>query len=103
MRTILEPRLRPIRPRVREITFTLEIEGQEGRLVWGKSWSNPERREVFVATISSDGKAMLGADTDGSLRADVVGPDQLDLCYTQTGLGPSQAIVASCGELKRSR
>ena len=39
-------------PRVREIAFTLEVEGQDGRLLWGKSWSNPERKEPFAATVA---------------------------------------------------
>ena len=43
-------------PRVREITFTFEIEGQDGRLIWGKSWSSPERKEPFVASITGDGR-----------------------------------------------
>src|SRR6187551_1169176 len=54
-------------PRVREITFTFDIEGQDGRLLWGRSWSNPERKEPFVASITFDGKTIIGADTDGSL------------------------------------
>lgn len=89
--------------RVREIDFTFDIEGQDGRLVWGTSWSNPERKEPFVATISADGKSFIGADTDGSLTATINGSDGVSLCYTQTGLGPSQAIVASCGELTRAK
>ncbi len=54
-------------PRMREITFTFDIEGQDGGLLWGKSWSNPERKESFVATISSDGRTIIGADTEGTL------------------------------------
>ena len=33
----------------------------------GKSWSNPERKEPFVASITFDGRTIIGADTDGSL------------------------------------
>lgn len=90
-------------PRIREIDFTFDIEGQDGRLVWGRSWSNPERKEPFVGTITADGKVMLGVDTDGSISADIAEPERMELCYTQTGLGPSQAIVASCGALTRAR
>lgn len=90
-------------PRIRQIEFTFDIEGQDGRLVWGKSWSKPERKEPFVGTITADGKAFLAADSDGSIEAGIGNPDLMDLCYTQTGLGPSQAIVASCGQLKRSK
>ena len=89
-------------PRIREIPFTLEIEGQDGRLLWGKSWSNAERKEPFAAMIGPDGKTIIGSDTDGSLLITIIGPDQLDACYTHSGLGPSQSIVASCGMLQRS-
>ncbi len=90
-------------PRIRDINFTFDIEGQDGRLVWGKSWSSPELKEPFVGTISADGKTILGADTDGSLNVDISNPGQMELCYTQTALGPSRAIVASCGQLKRAK
>ncbi len=90
-------------PRIRQIDFTFDIEGQDGRLVWGKSWSNPERKEPFVGTITADGQTILAADTDGSINADVRNLELMDLCYTQTGLGPSQAIVATCGQLKRAK
>jgi hypothetical protein len=90
-------------PRVREIAFSLEVEGQDGALLWGKSWSSPDRKEPFAAIVSADGKTIVGADTDGSLTAMIAGSDQLELCYTHTGLGPSKSIVASCGTLRRSR
>ncbi len=89
-------------PRVREIAFTLEVEGQDGRLLWGKSWSNPERKEPFAATVAADGKSILGADTDGALTLNVTGPNQIEACYTHTGLGPTKSIVASCGSLQRA-
>ena len=90
-------------PRIREITFTLEVEGQDGSLLWGKSWSNPDRKEPFAATITTDGKTIIGADTDGSLTATIAGSDQLEMCYAHTALGPSQSIVASCGVVQRSK
>ena len=87
-------------PRVREITFTLEVEGQDGRLFWGKSWSSPDRKEPFAATVAADGKMIIGADTDGSLTGTVAAPDRLEMCYTHTASSP---IVASCGAVQRSR
>jgi hypothetical protein len=88
-------------PRVREIAFTMEVEGQDGRLIWGKSWSNPENKELFAATIAADGKTILGSDTDGSLTMTITAPDKLEACYTHTGLGSTKSIVASCGSLQR--
>jgi hypothetical protein len=89
-------------PRIREIPFSVEIEGQDGRLLWGKSWSNPDRKEPFAAMIAPDGKTIIGSDMDGSLTISIAAPDQLDACYTHAGLGPSQSIVASCGVLQRT-
>src|SRR5262245_59535372 len=90
-------------PRIREITFTFDIEGQDGRLLWGKSWSAPERKEPFAATITPDGRTIIGADTDGSLTVTIVAPDRLEMCYSHSALSPSKSIVASCGALQRSR
>src|SRR5687767_7187019 len=90
-------------PRVREIRFTLEVEGQDGRLFWGKSWSSPDRKEPFAATMTEDGKTIIGADTDGSLTGNVAAPDRLEVCYTHTALSPSKSVVASCGAVQRSR
>ena len=90
-------------PRVREITFTFEIEGQDGRLLWGKSWSSPERKEPFVATITADGRTVIGADSDGSLTMHIGIRNRMDLCYVHPATGPSQSMVASCGALQRGR
>jgi hypothetical protein len=90
-------------PRVRDITFTLEVQGQDGRLLWGQSWSDPARKEPFAATIAADGKTIVGADTDGSLSGSIASADRLELCYAHAASSPSQSIVASCGGVTRSR
>ncbi len=90
-------------PRVREITFTFDIEGQDGRLLWGKSWSNPERKEPFVASITFDGRTIIGADTDGSLTMRIGGRGRMDLCYIHPATSPSQSMLASCGTMQRAR
>ena len=93
----------PDAPRVREIAFTFDIEGQDGRLLWGKSWSNPERKEPFVASITWDGRTIIGADTDGSLTMRIRGRGDMDLCYIHPATSPSKSMVASCGALQRAR
>ena len=90
-------------PRVREITFTFDIEGQDGRLLWGKSWSNPERKEPFVASITSDRRTLIGADTDGSMTMRIGGRGRMELCYIHPATGPSQSMLASCGTMQRAR
>jgi hypothetical protein len=90
-------------PRIREITFTFEVEGQDGRLIWGKFWSSPDRKEPFAATLAADGRTIVGADGDGSLTGTVASADRIEMCYTHSALSPSRSIVASCGALQRAR
>lgn len=90
-------------PRVREIVFNFEIEAQDGRLLWGRSWSDPSRKEPFAASVMADGKTIIGADTDGSLTGSISSPDRLELCYAHSALGPTGSIVASCGSIARSK
>jgi hypothetical protein len=89
-------------PRVRDITFTMEFEGQDGRVLWGHSWSDPENKEPFAATLSSDGKSIEGVDTDGSFDIGIVSAETMNACYRHTGLSPSGSIVASCGTIERT-
>lgn len=89
-------------PRVREITFTMAFEGQDGIVAWGHSWSDPSSKEPFGIAFGPDGKSGMGADTDGSLTVTLTGPDRMEVCYAHTGLSPSQAIVASCGVLTKA-
>ena len=89
-------------PRVREIDFTLDFEGQDGNLFWGHSWSDPARKEPFAGSVAADGKTMIAADTDGSFTLTVTGENAVDVCYSHTGLSPSGSIVVSCGSLKRT-
>jgi len=55
-------------PRVRELEYTMEIKGQDGRVLWGEAWStaNPEAKDPFALAIASDGKTIVGADFDGA-------------------------------------
>ena len=90
-------------PRVREIAFTMEVEGQDGRLLWGKAWSSPDRKEPFVATFAADGRTIIGADTDGSLTMQMTGRRRIGACYAHPALSPSKSMVASCGTLQRAK
>ena len=49
-------------PRVRDIEATYVVEGQDGRLVWGRSASAvADTKEPFAWAISSDNKTIVGA------------------------------------------
>lgn len=91
-------------PRIREITFTFEIQGTDGRMFWGHHWSaNHTVKEPFAALIMPDGRTILGSDADGSFSGSVTSQDRLELCYTHTALSPSKSIVAGCGTAVRAK
>ena len=89
-------------PTVRDIEMTLVVEGQDGRLAWGRSSSaNADTKEPFAWAISSDNKSIIGSDTDGSFRISLLAPDRMEKCYTHNGMGPSKSIVAGCYPMER--
>jgi hypothetical protein len=89
-------------PRTRTIRFNYDVEGQDGRLLWGKSWSTGQK-EPFAATMTSDSNTIIGADTDGLFAVRVLSRNRIELCYAHSALSPSQSIVASCGIMDRLR
>jgi hypothetical protein len=91
-------------PRLREFDFTMEVTGQDGPLLWGQSHSSVSAtKEPFAWAIASDGKTIVGADTDGCHRLTIVSPDRLELCYSHAGVSPSKSIVATCGMFDRKK
>ena len=63
-------------PRVRDIEATYIVEGQEGRLAWGRSSSAvANTQEPFAWAIASDNKTIIGADMDGYFRITLISPD----------------------------
>jgi hypothetical protein len=91
-------------PRVREIEATHVVEGQDGRVAWGRSSSAvADTKEPFAWTIASDNKAIIGADMDGYFRITLISPDRIEKCYTQNGTGPTRSIVATCYTMDRVR
>ena len=62
-------------PRVRDIEATHTVEGQDGRLAWGRSSSaTADTKEPFAWAIASDNKTIVGADVDGYFRITLIGP-----------------------------
>src|SRR5262249_41450041 len=53
-------------PRLRDIEATYIVDGQEGRLAWGRSPSAAANtQEPFAWAIASDNKTIVGAVMDG--------------------------------------
>lgn len=89
-------------PRVRDIEVTHTVEGQDGRLAWGRSSSAvADTKEPFAWVIASDNKSIIGADTDGFFRITLLGPDRMEKCYAHNRTSPSRSIVATCFTMDR--
>jgi opacity protein-like surface antigen len=89
-------------PRVRDIEATYIVDGQDGRLVWGRSSSSvANTMEPFGWAIASDNRSIVGADMDGYYRITLVSPDRIEKCYVHNATGPSRSIVATCHMMDR--
>jgi hypothetical protein len=89
-------------PRVRDIEATYIVEGQEGRLAWGRSSSAAANtQEPFAWALASDNKTIVGADMDGYFRITLISPDRMEKCYTHNGTSPTHSIVATCHVMDR--
>src|ERR1700738_1339521 len=77
-------------PRVRDIEATYTVDGQEGRVAWGRClFTVADTKEPFAWAISSDNKSIVGADMDGYFRITLLSPDRMEKCYTHNGKSPS--------------
>ena len=89
-------------PRVRDIEGTHVVEGQDGRVAWGRSSSAvADNKEPFAWAIASDNKSIVGADMDGYFRITLIAPDRMEKCYVHNGTSPTRSIVATCYVMDR--
>jgi hypothetical protein len=91
-------------PRVREIEATHTVEGQDGRVAWGRSSSKTaDTKEPFAWAIASDNKTIVGADMDGYFRITLLAPDRMEKCYVHNGTSPTKSVVAACYVMERAK
>lgn len=84
-------------PRVRDVTATHIVEGQEGRVAWGRSSTAvADQKEPFVWALTNDNRSIIGADLDGYFRITLITPDRIEKCYVHNGTSPSRSVVATC-------
>ena len=89
-------------PRVRDIEATHVVEGQDGRVAWGRSSSAvADNKEPFAWAIASDNRSIVGADMDGYFRITLISPDRMEKCYVHNGTSPTRSIVATCYVMDR--
>ena len=91
-------------PRVHDYEFTFVVEGQEGRLAWGHSFSSAAAtNDPFAWAISADNKLIVGANHQGNFHMNVVSADRIEMCYSHNALSPSGSIVATCYMMDRTK
>ena len=84
-------------PRVRDVSATHIVEGQDGRVAWGRSSTAvADQKEPFVWALTNDNRSIIGADLDGYFRITMITPDRMEKCYVQNGTSPSRSMVATC-------
>ena len=89
-------------PRVRDIEATYIVDGQDGRLAWGRSSSTAANTmEPFAWAIASDNRSIIGADMDGYFRITLLAADRIEKCYVHNGVSPTHSIVATCHMMDR--
>ena len=91
-------------PRVRDVSATHVVEGQDGRVAWGRSSTAvADQKEPFVWALTNDNRSIIGADLDGYFRITMITPDRMEKCYVQNGTSPSRSVVATCYLMDRSK
>ena len=91
-------------PRVRDIEVTYVVEGQEGRVAWGRSSSAvADTREPFAWAMTNDNRTIVGADIDGYFRITMITLDRMEKCYVHNATGPTRSIVATCHFMVREK
>jgi hypothetical protein len=85
--------------RLREVTFTYKIDGQDGPRFWG-TMSSPYRTEPVIGVIAADGKRVYIVTQDGFVDGVVTDNDTIDTCFRQC---LPDSAVAACNVIKRSK
>ena len=91
-------------PRVRDVSATHIVEGQDGRVAWGRSSTAvADQKEPFVWALTNDNRSIIGADLDGYFRITMITPDRMEKCYVHNGTSPSRSMVATCYLMDRGK
>ena len=86
--------------RLREETFTVRIDGQDGKRVWG-TFSSPQRAtERLIGSLAADGKTVYFVTGEGYIDGVVTDANTMDICYRH--VLPGSAVVA-CNQWVRKK
>ena len=86
------------RPRLSQVEFTMNVEGQSGRRFWG-TVASAGAQEPLIGVISFDGKTVYMRDSDGATEGVLVDRDTMDVVYGHSGT----SMVVSANRFKRKR
>lgn len=86
--------------RLREETFTMRIEGQDGKRVWGTVASAQRAGERLIGSIAADNKTVYFVGGEGYIDGVVVNANTMDVCYRH--VLPGSAVVA-CNQWVRQK
>ena len=83
-------------PRVRDVSATHIVEGQDGRVAWGGlSSAVADEKEPFVGALTNDNRSIIGVEIDGYPHH----PDHAEPhgeVLDHNGMSPSRSMVATC-------
>lgn len=93
------PNGRPAGPyRLREATWTYQIDGQDGRRFWGTSSSDVSANDRLIGSVSPDGKWIYMAGKAGILDGVIVDKDTIEMCYRHAN---ATSALVNCNVMKR--
>jgi hypothetical protein len=85
-------------PRLRHVSMTLRVDGQEGERFWGVS-ANADATEDFIGSFTGEpGGRFLYVDVDGFMEGTVGADGTMRYCYRH--VTPTSRVI-SCGTATR--
>ena len=84
--------------RLRAVTYTYKIDGQDGKRFWGTVSSDAVANERLIGSLSNDGRWIYMVGKDGFLDGQIVDPDTIQMCYRQVN---TASAIVGCNEMKR--
>ena len=87
------PAAQGMAPRLRHVSITLRVDGQEGERFWGV-YTNADASEDFIGSFTGEAGRFLLVDVDGFTEGTVGADGSMQYCYRHV---TSASRVISCG------
>lgn len=86
--------------RLREATYTYQINGQDGRRFWGTVSSDVAVNERLIGSLSFDGKTIYMAGKEGILDGVIIDANAIEMCYRHVN---ATSAIVNCNHLERQK